>query len=190
MKRTAFASLIGVSHQMVSKYVQDGVVLLDANGLVEVDASLQRLQGRLRPERLHRALAARQAIEGAPPAPQPQSPKLQRDVIERDLKLVQLGRELGDLVLAESVDDAGRRAVLALRDSFAVTRRESAQRLSATFGIAPDRTAALAAALLQEFEAAMSAFAREMQREAVNALPPALTAAPETATRAPTNALL
>ena len=190
MKRTAFARLIGVSHQMVTKYVADGVVTLDAHGLVEVDASLQNLQGRLRPERLQRALATRQAVDGPTPAPPTQSPKLQRDVIERDLKLVQLGRELGELVLAEDVDDAGRRAVLALRDSFAATRRESAQRLSAKFGIAPEHTPALAAALLQEFEAAVSAFAREMEREAAGGLPHSVTVTSDAAAGAPIGSLL
>lgn len=170
MKRAAFATLCGVSKQMISKYAASGFVIENADG-VDAAASLAALDGRLDEAKRQAALAALASLEGAqPPAAisasagvtlRP-SAKAEKDEVELKLKRLQYGREAGELVNAEDVDIAARQAVTRMREVFGNRRREIADGVCAQFGVPAEKASALARHLAREFELAMGAFAEDM----------------------------
>ena len=170
MNQAQFADLIGVSPQQVSKYVASGAVLVE-DGRVNVADSLMMLEGRLDEEKRQRALAK---LEGANPVRQPSPPnqgsggqrtataKQEKDAIDRDLRLLEYGQKAGDLVLAEDVEATAQRAVAEMREVFNNGRREDADLICSTFGVAPEKSGALARFLGTRFEAALGRFSAVM----------------------------
>jgi hypothetical protein len=174
MKRSAFAMLIGVSKQQVSKYVAGGAVVV-ADGEVDVQASLALLEGRLDEAKRQRALASL----GERRSPQPPnqgsgakpSARQEKDAVERDLKLLELGQKAGELVLVADVEDAAAQAVAAMREAFSNGRRDLAADICASFGLPPEKASALHRFLGVGFERALGTFAEAMASLA--AAPPA-----------------
>src|SRR5579872_7094104 len=124
MRRSAFADLCGVSKQMISKYAGDNLVV-EADGDVDAAATLALLEGRLNEDKRQAALATLAQIAPAAAAPTHQpsaraptvaSFKVQKDEIEMQLKRLQLGREAGELVSADAVDQAASVAINAMRE--------------------------------------------------------------------------
>ena len=164
MKRSAFASLCGVSKQMVSKYEASGLIVTSGDG-VDAAASLEILEGRLDEGKRRAALAALEGVQPARLVPPNQgsgrmsSAKVQKDEVELRLKQLQYGREAGELVLAEDIDSAARAAVAALREAFGNRRREIAEGICLQFGLAPDKASPMARHLAREFEGVLGVFA-------------------------------
>ena len=164
MKRSAFASLIGVSKQMVSKYEGAGHLVTSGSDLDPL-ASLAALEGRLDEAKRQRALQVLQSATGvtATPAAKGATPaasaKAEKDAIERDIRLIELGKATGALVLASDVDAAAREAVSLMRETFHNAKRELAQKICATFDVPPEKATALARLLGADFERALGRFA-------------------------------
>ena len=169
MRRSAFADLIGVSKQMVSKYEAAGDIVVDG---VEVDAaaSLAKLAGRLDEDKRQRALAfiggeQRSPIAAAAPPtlspePAPSAPtaRQERDAVERDLKRLRYGQEAGELVSAAEVADAAAAAVAEMREAFANGSRDLANEICAAFAVPSDKAPALKRHLASGFERALGRF--------------------------------
>lgn len=190
MKRQAFADLIGVSKQMVSKYASSGLIAEDG-GDVDAAASLELLEGRLDEDKRAKALAALAAIEGSRPAPTTsrgeavapvrQSAKVQKDEVELQLKRLQYGREAGELVSADDIDAAARQAVASLREAFGNRRRDMAERICLDFGIPAEKASALGRLIGRQFEETIGVFGEEMAALAAVGDKPAPAATPEPA---------
>jgi len=165
MKRAAFASLCGVSKQMVSKYEDQGFVVV-ADGLVDVEASLAALEGRLDEGKRQTALQVMAASETqraptarAPLALSPPSAKAQKDEIELRLRQMEYGVKAGELVYAADVAQQAELAVTALRESFANAKRDIAAKLCAQFDVPGDKVTSIARFLGDQFEQALGRFA-------------------------------
>jgi hypothetical protein len=181
MKRSQFASLCGVSKQMIAKYAAGGFIV-EADGQVDAGASLALLEGRLDETKRAKALAAL----GASPAMSPKgqgaiekSARAQRDEVDLELKRLQYGREAGELVSVEDVDAASREAVASLREAFANRKRDIAQDICITFGLAPEKATPMTRFLNQRFEEVMGVFARDMAALANPVRGPEPTQAPQ-----------
>lgn len=198
MKRSAFASLCGVSKQQVSKYAQSGHLVLDGD---EVDpvASLAALEGHLSEENRLRALqvlggtspkpAAGAQASSRPPA---RTGKALREDIEAELKALDLAERKGELVSAAEVDARAREAIALFREARANVRRETADKICAQFGIPADRAAALTRFLAQQDEHALGVFARAIAAlaDGEDELPTGVDAEPAAGAQARQGALL
>jgi hypothetical protein len=175
MKRSAFALLCGVSKQMIAKYAAGGFIA-EADGAVDAAASLALLEGRLDEGKRQAALAALGASPAMTQRPGAieKSARAQRDEVDLELKRLQYGREAGELVSVEDVDAASREAVASLREAFANRKRDIAQDICVTFGLAPEKATPMTRFLNQRFEEVMGVFARDMAALAN----PVLTAPP------------
>lgn len=168
MNQAAFASLIGVSGPMVSKYSSRGLLVRGESGEIDAVASLDLLEGHLSEDKRAKALAVLDQRTGGEPGSRPAKEKLPtarsgralRDDIEAEMKALDLAERKRDLVLAADVDDKARDAVTIFRESRSNSRREIADKLCAQFGIASDRAPALVRFLAQEDEASLGAFAK------------------------------
>ncbi len=165
MKRAAFASLIGVSKQMVSKYAASGLIV-EAGGEVDAAATLAALDGRLDETK---RLAALAALAGSPVLSKSEpggeiakSAKSQKDEVDLLLRKLQYGREAGELVVAEEVDAAARQAVATLREAFGNRRRDIASGICLAFDLPPEKATPLARHLARDFEGVLGVFAIEM----------------------------
>jgi hypothetical protein len=170
MNQAAFASLIGVSGPMVSKYGARGLLARTDAGDIDPLASLDLLQGHLSDDKHakamsllgHKAAATAAAGQAGGRPPAAKTGKALKDDIEAEMKALDLAERKGELVLAAEVDDRARDAVAIFRESRANARREIAEKLCAQFGIASDRVSAVTRFLAQEDEIALGAFARTL----------------------------
>lgn len=176
MKRSAFASLIGVSKQMISKHAAAGRIVEGESG-VDAAATLALLEGHMDEEKRLRALQvigpqAASAARAAP-APAQRSAKAEKDEIERDIRRLELGKMAGDLVEVAGIEDAATKAVMELRERAGQSHRETADRICAQFGLPPEKATALARFLAKDFDVLMGRFAQAMSQladeEAVSA---------------------
>lgn len=165
MKRSAFAALLDISKQMISKHAEKGRIV-EADGSVDVAASLAALEGHMDEAKRQRALQITGAasVARAPTMAPERSSKAQIDDINRDIKRLELGKLAGELVDVAGVEDAASRAVTQLRERVAQGHRETADRICAQFGVGPEKAVALARFLAKEFEGVMGQFARAMQQ--------------------------
>ena len=169
MKRSAFAVLIGVSKQQVSKYAAAGAIA-EVDGVVDAARSLDMLEGRLDEAKRRRALETLASELGSRIAPQAHqtariavpTAKQEKDAVERDLKLLEYGQKAGDLVLAADVDDAARTAITEMREAFANGSRDLANDICAAFGLAPEKATPLRRQLGVGFERALGRFSERM----------------------------
>jgi len=165
VKRSAFASLCGISPQMVSKYAASGLIVEDGR-MVDAGASLVLLEGRLDEGKRRAAL---EALAGSPVLSKSasdgevaKSAKSQKDEVELQLKRLQYGREAGELVAADEVDAAARAAVASLREAFGNRRRDIASGICLAFDLPPEKATPLARHLARDFEGVLGVFAIEM----------------------------
>lgn len=165
MKRSAFASLIGVSKQMISKHAGAGRIVEGPEG-VDVAATLAELEGHMDEAKRQKGLRwlAEQgaSVARAPAAPVQRSAKAEKEEIDRDMKRLELGKMAGELVPVADVEDAAAQTIAALRERVSQGHRETAARICTQFGVAPDKAVALARFLAKEFEGVMGQFARDM----------------------------
>jgi len=188
MRRQAFADLIGVSKQQVSKYVGAGAVVIDAGGDVDVEASLALLEGRLDEEKRQRAIAVyagseaseaaapRTGAAAGPAATVRMTAKAEKDAVERDLKLLEYGRQAAELVSVRDVEAECEQAIAEMREAFAGGRRELAAKICTDFGLAPEKAIPLQRAMTAGFERCLGIFAQRMSTvgdpETANAVQP------------------
>lgn len=165
MKRSAFADLVGVSKQMVSKYAASGLVV-EVGGDVDAAATLAGLEGRLDEDKRQAALRALGAIGAAPTSAASTAPKssakAEKDNWDARLRELQYRREAGQLVDVEEVDAGARQAVAAMREAFGNRRRDIAEAICVQFGLPADKASPVARFIAREFEMTLGVFAREM----------------------------
>lgn len=166
MRRSQFASLIGVTKQQVSKY--NPYLVMDGDQVL-VDQSLAALEGHLDETKRQAALAvraqtsgARQSAPAAASAPAQRSAKAEKEEIELALKRLEYGKQAGELVYAADVDAAARQAVQELREQAHQGHRETADGICTTFGLAPEKAVPLQRLLARRFEELMGRFAANM----------------------------
>ncbi|HYD26982.1 hypothetical protein [Brevundimonas sp.] len=167
MKRSAFASLCGVSKQMISKHAGAGRIV-EGEGGVDAEASLVLLEGHMDEAKRLRALeivgGQGASAARAPQAPAQRSAKAEKEGVELSIKRLELGKMAGELVEVSAVEDAAAQAVAKLRERVSQGHRDTAAGICTQFGVAPDKAVALARYLAKEFEAVMGQFARDMQQ--------------------------
>ncbi len=188
MKQSAFAALCGISQPMVSKYAGQGLLVTTAGGEIDPHPSLVALEGRLDEPKRQQALKFLGTAHTPPAAgagARPKGAKAEKDEIDRDLKALQLAREMGEVVLVEDVEATAVAAVSAMREAFGNGRRDLASSIAATFAIPSEKQPALVRLLSQGFEAALGAFSREMGAAAQAARAPRASEPPARGEGAP-----
>lgn len=189
MNVAAFAELCGVSRQAMHKHADAGRVLLDADGSVDVDASLAALAGHLDEDKRRAALEKRAFETGATPPPPPnkgsaaiQTPKQELDALKAATLRLELAQKAGEVVAVTAVEAAIFDAAAKLRATFDANARALAEDLARECGLPPERAGAVLRRVKRAFAEAQNAAAQAL---AADPRLPLATGAPEIAAAAP-----
>ncbi len=169
LNQRQFAQLCDVSQQMVSKYLLDGRLVVDVDGRIDAQRSLEALAGHLDEEK--RALAlqklalrSQSAADASKNAPQAApiettvSAKQDHDRIKRDLAALELAERAGELIKVVDVEERIYDAVAKMRQAYDATVLATAERLARDLQLTQERVPLIARHLRRGFNDAQVAF--------------------------------
>lgn len=170
MNAAGFAKLCGISKPMVSKYTADGLVIVH-DRVVDVEASLAMLEGRLNEEKRQSAIEAWSQISGtaltverrpvARPVSKPEviSAKAQKDEVDLALKRLEYATKARQVISVEEVDRRATEAVSVFREAISNTKRDAAKAFCAKFDLPPEYETPVMKMLHEFSEKALGRFA-------------------------------
>lgn len=170
MNAAGFAKLCGISKPMVSKYTADGLVVVH-DRVVNVDASLALLEGRLNEEKRQSALSAWAQVSGisspverrpvANPLSRPEviSAKAQKDEVDLALKRLEYATKARQVISVDEVERRATEAVSVFRETISNTKRDAAKAFCAKFDLPPEYETPVMKLLHEFSEKALGRFA-------------------------------